>query len=319
VVTGPFDSIETLLARFGLGEVTTNPEVCFPGFDDDDFDFGDEDSDWFNIFTAAHQNHGHRRTRPERHSSSQDISAQFFEGDFGYACLQPGTERFALYEGDIWGSLPDSYPSHEKLFEVRDDGSVRIDDYDIVYVNCGADTPRAANWDSHVREYVNKGGRLYATDLSSPFVTIPFAHVERVQNFSGNEVFELGGLVKRPALADWLKRVDCEALAGGSCINANNEIRLFDFADGWHLLQATNSPSGDMVETIVEADVSPADSRISPSKRPVTLRFTYGQGIVIFTSYHTVSLFSGGEGFGDATGYLPQERILEFFFHSPKN
>jgi hypothetical protein len=319
VVTGEFDSIETLLARFGLGEITTNPEVCFPGFDDGDFDFDEGDFDWFNISAAAHQGHGHRSTRPERHSSSQDVSAQFFEGEFGYACLEPGTERFSLYEGYSWGVLPDSYPSHEKLFEIKDDGSVRIDDYDIVYVNCGADTPVATNWDLHIREYVNKGGLLYATDLSSPFVTIPFEHVEEVRNFSGNEVFELGGLVKRPALADWLNEVDCEALAGGSCINADDEIRLFDFAPGWHLLQPTNTPSGDMVETMVEADVSPADLSISPRVRPVTLRFTYGEGVVIFTSYHTVSFFSGGEGFGDATGYLPQERILEFFFHSPKN
>lgn len=319
VVTGPFDRIENLLARFGLGAITTDPDVCFPDFGDEDFDFGDENSDWFNIFAAAHQNHGHLRTRPKRHSSSQDISTQFFEADFDYACLEPGTERFTLYKGYSWGGLPESYPSHEKLFEIRDDGSVRIDDYDVVYVNCGADTPLTPNWELHVREYVNKGGLLYATDLSSPFVTIPFEHVEKVQNFEGDEVFALGGLVKQPALADWLNRVDCEALAGGSCINSVNEIRLFDFADGWHLLQPTNTTAGDMVETMVEADVSPADSSISPPVRPVTLRFTYGEGVVIFTSYHTVSFFSGGEGFGDATGYLPQERILEFFFHSPKN
>lgn len=129
----------------------------------------------------------------------QDILAKLGFGDLddtGHLAL--GTEQFDLYNGDF--SLPESYPEYTELFEDRDgDGQADLNNYDIVFFNCGADEflleesnfKQTGSMPVHqhgkrkaagsntlldqadinaLRAYVENGGILYVTDLAYDYV-----------------------------------------------------------------------------------------------------------------------------------------------------
>ncbi|MDF1615314.1 hypothetical protein [Desulfurivibrio dismutans] len=209
--------------------------------------------------------------------------------------LVTGTETF-----DLYGAFAAS-----ELFAEVEPGVFKIEEYDIVYVNCGASASGVDN--DILRNYVEQGGRLYATDLASPFVIQPFVeYVERIA--SGPSGAQPESEVVYAPLANWLASVTC---TDGACLAPDNGIFLTGFAGGWHLLNPVDSSEGASVTTLVQGDLEGIITLDEPIQ-PLTMRFIHGDGVVVYSSYHTVAGTTGTE-------YLPQERVLEYLFYNAKD
>lgn len=301
VVTGSFDRIEDLLAKMGMGEIDTSGMGA-------------------RSVTLAHNGHQHSHSPTVRNSllatpaSIEDCAiiedpAEFcdcLQQELGedFPCdihdgggLQLGTETFDLYDGD--GALPASYPGVTDLFASHN-GQPRLFSYDIVYVNCGADLPDNANWQSILQQFVAEGGVLYATDWASEWVEAFNGDVAPALT-SGETLDTLNATVVDAALANWLGNVTC---AGGDCLNGNS-VTLAGFLGGWHLLKPLDETN---VTPLVRADVA-AHGFPGETQALMTYQFSHGDGQVIYSAYHT-------EPMSHADGYLPQERILEYLFFS---
>ncbi len=321
VVTGSFDNIENVLAKIGMGEMGTVQGMAalqrMPKPHSHGHDHG--------------HSHGHGHVHalescepsdfgldewPDDDGFDAELFCEIYAGEdfdfddfddfdenFSSGELELGTETFSLYNGG--GFLPEEYPDVHALFDTSE-GEAAIFGYDIVYINCGATSPSDPNWQTTVQEYVNQGGVLYVTDLSRNYVTGPFSNYV-AEKGSGSGTQELPGTVTNAPLADWLDGVEC---VDGDCIAGDDEIQLTGLAGGWALLNPQESSEGDGVETLVQADVSELVS-VAEGVEPMTMRFSSGDGMVIFSSYHTAGGFAGS---GD--DFLPQERILEYLFYS---
>ena len=322
VVTGSSDRIQDVLAKIGMGDLgevelfssgvsalgsghhghshggyTALSSDCSPG------DYGwpewpdgmsDDDIDAFCEFVD-----------PDDIDYGDFDDGDFDGGDFGdftFTGLELGTETFSLYDGD--GSLPDDYDNVDALFTSTDGNDAPIFDYDIVYVNCSARNPQTTDWANIAEEYVAQGGVLYVTDLSADYVVQPFSgYLQR--KTTGEQTDSVPGEILDESLADWLSGVSC---ANGSCIAGDNTFELTGLAGGWELLK----PLDDSVEALVSADVADVvyDNSLSEDVQPMTMRFNYNRGLVIYSSYHT-SDFLDGSG----SDFIAQERVLEYLFY----
>lgn len=260
VVTGDYDNIEYLLAKMGLGEV--------------------EDNDGL----AARAGHAHVHAPRTTQVAPRSLP------------LKLGTEKFDLYDGN--GALPSQYPDVDALFSTVN-GQVRLYEYDIIYINCGADEPTTGSWRDLLSSYVSQGGALYVTDQSSVWLEGFTDYLQPAQDW-GEGVGELTARVVNTAMATWLGGVTC---AGGDCITGE-QIQIEGMLSGWHLAQ----PVPGAVTPLVRADVSAAGFP-GNTDAILTLSFRHGQGQVVYSSYH-VSHDAPEEG------YLPQERVLEYLFFS---
>ncbi|KAF0810841.1 hypothetical protein A167_00328 [Alcanivorax sp. S71-1-4] len=261
VVTGHYDNIEYLLAKMGLGEVEEN-----------------------GLAARAHIDHAHAHAPRGAQSAARSLP------------LKLGSEKFDLYDGN--GSLPAQYPEVDALFSTVN-GQVRLYEYDIIYINCGADEPDASGWRDLLGDYVAQGGTLYVTDQSSTWLEGFSDYLQPALSW-GSGVGELAARVVDAPMAGWLGGVTC---AGGACIT-DGQIHIEGMLFGWHLAQ----PLPGAVTPLVRADVSEAGYP-DETDAIMTLSFRHGQGQVVYSSYH-VSHDAPEEG------YLPQERVLEYLFFS---
>lgn len=224
-----------------------------------------------------------------------------------------GTEQFDLYDGD--NSLDASYPEIDALF-ADNGGQAKIFDYDIVFINCDASEFNLDLYKDTIRDYVEQGGRIYATDWAYDFVEQSFPEFI---DFYGDDTMaegeaespglaEEGGtsevlsasILSQP-LIDFLQNVVC---TDGDCLNPDGQtIHVEDFLDGWAVMEGIHTNAS--ANVWIEGDVYTIDENEANSKaRPLTVSFDAGQGRVIYSSYHTAH--SG------STGLLPQERVLQF-------
>jgi hypothetical protein len=112
--------------------------------------------------------------------------------------------------------------------------------------------------------------------------------------------------VRDAGLAAWL--------GGFGALNDNGSLHVGDFWGGWTVMVGPHAtPAGGTVKTWVEGPVSfdsydTADGYTSTlvegAIRPLTVSFPCGLGSVIYTSYHTDS--------EPHPGFTPQERVLEY-------
>lgn len=230
--------------------------------------------------------------------------------------LQRGTETFDLY--------PDPGP----LFS----DPARLAQYDIVFVNCGADeSPLESDAaKNNIRNYVNAGGILYATDLAYDYVEQVFPDGA---DFLGSETTPPGqpeqpGDAERGQSGITSDAAVLEArlknwLAARNLLNPDQTLHIQGFAGGWAVIDI--APPGTTVWVQGPVDFSrsrlagtphqhgslsaPPSGRQEPVRpvKPLTITFPFGQGKVLYSSYHTVH----GEG-GDPLAMSPQEQVLSF-------
>lgn len=318
VVTGAFDRIENVLAKMGMAE------------------WEDWDGTWPLMVSSGTTPQEHRRLSPRAPTMNFQgyrrgdaaiarPGSTVTAANLNFGGFVPGTETFDLYDGlddwagwdDEWGDQPDfdprdlsDYPSVEDLFRAASgQARARIFDYDIVYINCGADEPfEVTEWQDILESYVREGGILYVTDLSSPFVTEPFSDYVYLAG-DGDDIDQLTARVQDQDLRTYLAGATCEG--GSACITAGGDVTLYDFGGGWELLAPVEGMLGSHVQNLVTADVSAYMTYYGNSGNGsdgLTLSFSHGTGRVVFSSYHVAGMFGGSQSF------TAQERILERLF-----
>ncbi len=255
----------------------------------------------------------------------QDILAKLGMGEINlYNELEPGTEMFDLYNGDY--SLDNEYPEFPEIFSTDPlTGNPRLYNYDIVFINCGnyfeSDLLEDMDKKLILRQYVNNGGKLYITDNAYDFVEQVFPEYvdfygsdetnetdAEEMNFAelGNNGITSDATINDNQLLSWLKNISCQ---GGSCLNSDNTVPITGFLYGWVLINGAHPSKSSDVKIWIKGPVSwydwfTEDGEGSGSK-PLTLSFEFGQGKVLYSSYHT-------EEENPSSGFWPQERILQY-------
>jgi hypothetical protein len=304
VVTGLFDRMQDVLAKFGLGKVVTD------------------------------------KSSPE------------------YGQLKKGTEAFDLYDGDK--SLDNSYPDYTELLKDKDgDGKADLNNYDIIFINCGASEAPVVNISNspfssfnhkkhkafharssaHVskansaeitrniqalRSYVEDGGILYVTDRAYDYIEqvfpefIDYYGSENTPDGEAEEPYaaDVGkgsittdAKILQPNLKEWLQSVKCHN--GKPCLNEDGTIHIGSFLVSWAVMNGAHKSAN--VTFWVKGNVKwfnldgPIEDGGSESGvRPLTVSFKVGKGQVIYSSYHTV------EETEETPYWFPQERVLEY-------
>lgn len=167
-----------------------------------------------------------------------------------------------------------------------------LDDYDIVFLNCGVNDGAISSGASYVagatenlRKFVENGGSVYASDWASELARLAFAG--RI-NFYGNDAnfgeARVGGIaasqaayVVDPGLAMALGRTDL-------VINLN--------LSNWVLMDTRSGQPSDL-RVLVQANVRRCSNPgfcftgdADFQSAPLVVRFNYGAGRVLFTSAH---------------------------------
>ncbi len=241
-----------------------------------------------------------------------------------WGMLDPGTEKFDIYDGDNSYSYS-GYPDFTEIFNDNDgDSKPDIYNYDIVFINCGNYYESSVLTDpakvSVLRDYVLNGGRLYITDLSYDFVEqvfpefIDFFGSDNVPETSPENMGEAevgtGGITTEAEVLDgtlreWLKGVSCVDTYGNpvNCIDpTTGRVHIEGFLGGWAVINGPHPGKASDVKVWVRGDVSWYSGS---GVRPLTVSFSFGSGKVLYTSYHTETSYFG------TSGLKPQERILQ--------
>lgn len=239
--------------------------------------------------------------------------------------LTLGTETFDLFDGH--SSLDSTYQDFDKLL----DGTVDLDTYDIIFINCGTDAFESYLSDatvvSRLRNYVNDGGKLYVTDQSYDWVEQVFpehidfdnggdnlgavAETDDAAQAGSSSFYDENATVENALMISWLDAVTvntgtvedsgcASATVNGTtgALNSDDSIFIGDFLPSW--AQMDDFESGATVTTwITGTDVQ------TDTDRPLTVSFDHGSGKVLYSSYHTAESCS-------TTGFWPQERVLQY-------
>lgn len=244
--------------------------------------------------------------------------------------LKLGIEQgqFDLYEGAAFQTGGGSSGPFNNLLSDLD----RLLDYNIVFINCTADTYESLLSDptirSNVEQYVANGGRLYVTDWSYDYVeqvwspqidfgpgASPPTPAEPMNEAAiGDDGITTEALVLDQGMQEWLRAV--EQVTGEEIISADNRVHIEHFLSGW--VMQFMVPANAETNTTVWLDGNVSGSGLS-GNLPLTTTFDYQAcGRVLYSSYHT----RGRDGFGfggpfpsycpAGEGLSPQERVLEY-------
>lgn len=253
--------------------------------------------------------------------SMEDVLAKIGLGDVSSSgSLELGTQLFTLIDGS--GDLVSSYQEFDATLADMNE----LNKYDLIIINCG-NSHESMLTDSDVinrlRQYVNDGGRIYATDWSYDFVEQVFPEYvdflgsdstpesgaeDRNDAQMGYEDITTNAEILQSSLNSWLgsASVKCGSLSNPSntegCLNFDGTVHIEDFLVGWAVIDSPHAAKSSAVTLWIEGNVEWSGS-VSGVK-PLTLSFTHGSGKVLYSSYHTA---------GSAHPYmLPQERILQY-------
>lgn len=148
--------------------------------------------------------------------------------------------------------------------------------YDIVFINCGADTVEAIESPSalaNLRQFVTNGGSVYASDLTYDLIEVAFPSSI---DFLGDDTVLQDAV--QGEIADALPAVVSDAALAGALGTTNVSIA---YPYGFAVMQSASSS----VRVYIRGD-APLWTGGSLSNVPHTAGFTVGAGNVIYTSFH---------------------------------
>ena len=236
-----------------------------------------------------------------------------------------GSEQFDMFDG--YGDLDSSYPPFSALFDNNPGtGMARIYDYDIVFINCGAEEdpdffegavrPDDENVTAVLRDYVQKGGRLYATDWAYDYIEQAFpefldfygddGQASEPELLDAAQMGEDGIILENAEILDenlqaFLANSRCSDRPAGDCLNTDGSLYIEGFLSGWAILHGTHEGvSG--VKLYTQGEVTSVNEETFI--KPLTASFAFGTGYVFFSSYHSED--------SSSAGLLPQERVLQY-------
>jgi hypothetical protein len=194
-----------------------------------------------------------------------------------------------VYQRVTWdevGKLLDQMGDYYRYDSINEDALRDLDklkQYDVVFCSCTAvksdpDVARA------IQAYVAQGGTLYASDWRYDLVAAAFPEVRDPKLEGPGRDVKVNAEVVDPGLRDLL---------------ASNRVELTFELNEWK----PAAFSGDRVKVLLKGKYTGMDG-ISHSA-PLLVKFSYGKGNVIFTSYHHGKTHSDSE-----------KKLLKYLVHS---
>jgi hypothetical protein len=167
-----------------------------------------------------------------------------------------------------------------------------LSEYDIIFLNCGSDVAYEFEDEAEteaLREYISSGGLLYLSDLEMPLLWMLFPdEFEYDKNHFGVE-----GTIEAEVTFD-----DLASFIGKSTVDIH-----FNLDDWMGLIDQTLS---DEIEVLLRGDYLTydfwTDDEIPVENEPLAILYRYGEGALIFTSFHNT---------GAAT--TDQRSVLNFY------
>ena len=197
-----------------------------------------------------------------------------------YDNIQSILERLNIPYDEIAGTW-DMYGSSTTLDVIdflRD--PARLAEYDIIFFNCGMDDMWTLESDlmQNLQDYVGNGGSIYASDQAYYVLEGPFPDAA---DFVGNDNEQYSAYVGSMGHVE------------GSILNTSLKSALGkDFADinydleSWASIEAAGE-----AEVLIEGefqwmDWSAYDSGPNTTRGPLAVRHEYGDGVVLYTTFH---------------------------------
>lgn len=215
-----------------------------------------------------------------------------------YDSIEDSLERLGLQAGvafDIYEEY--GYPPGASLLT----DSTLLESYHIVFFPCTDSWPNSyvqqQNVQTNVRNFVNKGGRLYVTDwtydvvrqIFAPEMPISWLGDDGSPDSAHTGIYDAQSQAIDPGLAAWL------SVQG---------ITTFMAEDNWTIINQVNqfqAPDETGASVAHDPTVWVAGDVPGEGNRPVTTSFQYGCGRTMFSTYHTEASF---------TQLMPQEMAL---------
>jgi hypothetical protein len=168
--------------------------------------------------------------------------------------------------GTLLKELGPGYKDYETI-QVQDLADIdKLRQYDIVFFSCGAGQfdPRLANT---LQAYVSQGGILYASDWRYPVVAQAFPELRAPELESSGFDTAVNAEVVDAGLRDML---------------GQDHIKLTFELDAW----MTAAFKGDRVKVLLRGTFRSHKFGNETRTAPLLVKFSFGKGTVIFTSYH---------------------------------
>lgn len=220
-----------------------------------------------------------------------------------------GTEDFELVDGA--GDLDDTaYDNFDEFFATE----TNFDQYRTIFLNCGndyeddffADTAAVAA----LKAWVEGGGRLYCTDWSYDFCEQLFPTRIDFSSFTAGDGFSTTPETRDEAQSGAnIESVDCDIEdtdmqawlegIGATTTASSGKVSVSDWLPGWSAIEDVD----ENVKVWATGNVS-AGIPATAAVRPVTVSFSAGTGVVLFSSYHTEA--------SSSVDLTPQDRVLQY-------
>jgi hypothetical protein len=176
--------------------------------------------------------------------------------------------------------LYDGFPSNDGARQLLGDLG-RMNDYDVIFMDCGTtlqgifdNRPVLDAVRSNVESYISSGGRMYVSDWDWLYIEEPFPG--RI-DFAGEDDLAQQDVLTGAAGYSLARVRDAELAAA---LGEDRVTIQFDYPN-WAVVDAV----GEDVRVFLSADVSTVHGALIRDV-PVLMSFRYGQGEVIYTSYH---------------------------------
>lgn len=208
----------------------------------------------------------------------EEVLAKFGLGQITDGMLDPASAQFTLIDDGTGMTTTEFFASAAELAK-----------YDVIFINCGADESPLSDAASraNIRQFVDGGGWLYATDLAYDYVEQVFPEAAGFRPTaaltSTPETLDAAELGTADITVD-ATVVDQELnnwAAARNLLNAQSKLPLTGFSSGWAVIEQVSDGATKLVEGPVTYDGG-------AGTKPLTFVAPSGQGKLIYSSYHTV-------------------------------
>ncbi|WP_412560980.1 carboxypeptidase-like regulatory domain-containing protein [Winogradskyella sp. MIT101101] len=152
-----------------------------------------------------------------------------------------------------------------------------LDDYDIIFLNCGLNES-GTEFSHNLTDYINNGGLVYATDYAYTYLNDITANGSEYIDFatpykSGTSLTAEAQILNQDLL-DWIEL--------NYNIDVNNEtVTIDEFAPDWQLVDTYDA------ETVLPWLYSSVEYDGNMVDKYLAYTFLHGQGGVFYSSFHT--------------------------------
>jgi hypothetical protein len=214
-------------------------------------------------------------TRPSKGPAGPEADANIVKGQLKSPMRSTGKAlRLAVSIpewddiGKLLRSLGEGYQNYKELGPAELRSANRLSDYDVLFLTCASSSARDQELDAAIRQFVQNGGTLYASDLR--FDVLRGAFPEFIDENAAKT-----GREKQKVLA----KIHDQGLQ--DALGKKQEVELEFEAQDWrpaafHRDKVKLYMSGTYINSF--------NSKIADA--PLLVKFTFKKGTVIFTSFH---------------------------------